>query len=91
MFFVEVLKQVKLFFYEIIIFDIVLIGYIFCFFQFFFVLEKVLKKILQFFSQFGGVLNGFLGVNGVFFNGQNFGEMMEKFEVFCVIILEVNQ
>ncbi|KAK7746322.1 Golgi to ER traffic-related protein [Cytospora paraplurivora] len=94
--FAEVLKQVKSLSYETIIFDTAPTGHTLRFLQFPSVLEKALAKISQLSSQYGPLLNGFLGSGGagggggVLPNGQNLGEMMEKLESLRATISEVN-
>ncbi|KUI74323.1 ATPase get3 [Cytospora mali] len=89
--FAEVLKQVKSLSYETIIFDTAPTGHTLRFLQFPSVLEKALAKISQLSSQYGPLLNGFLGSQGgALPNGQNLGEMMEKLESLRATISEVN-
>ncbi|KAK6841779.1 ATPase get3 [Apiospora arundinis] len=88
--FAEVLKQVKSLSYETIIFDTAPTGHTLRFLQFPSVLEKALAKISQLSSQYGPLLNGFLGSNGSLPNGQNLNEMMEKLEGLRATISEVN-
>ncbi|KAK3944108.1 ATPase GET3 [Diplogelasinospora grovesii] len=88
--FAEVLKQVKSLSYETIIFDTAPTGHTLRFLQFPSVLEKALAKISQLSSQYGPLLNGFLGGNGTLPNGQNLTEMMEKLETLRQTISEVN-
>ncbi|KAH8671126.1 putative arsenite translocating ATPase [Xylariales sp. PMI_506] len=88
--FAEVLKQVKSLSYEVIIFDTAPTGHTLRFLQFPSVLEKALAKISQLSSQYGPLLNGFLGSNGTLPNGQNLSEMMEKLEGLRQTISEVN-
>ncbi|KAI0151310.1 anion-transporting ATPase-like domain-containing protein [Pestalotiopsis sp. NC0098] len=88
--FAEVLKQVKSLSYETIIFDTAPTGHTLRFLQFPSVLEKALAKVSQLSSQYGPLLNGFLGANGSLPNGQNLGEMMEKLEGLRQTISEVN-
>ncbi|KAK5654876.1 hypothetical protein OQA88_6913 [Cercophora sp. LCS_1] len=88
--FAEVLKQVKSLSYETIIFDTAPTGHTLRFLQFPSVLEKALAKISQLSSQYGPLLNGFLGSNGALPNGQNLNEMMEKLESLRKTISEVN-
>lgn len=92
--FAEVLKQVKSLSYETIIFDTAPTGHTLRFLQFPSVLEKALAKISQLSSQYGPLLNGFLGAQGggggALPNGQNLGEMMEKLESLRATISEVN-
>ncbi|UKZ77916.1 Golgi to ER traffic- protein [Trichoderma virens FT-333] len=88
--FAEVLKQVKSLSYETIIFDTAPTGHTLRFLQFPSVLEKALAKVSQLSSQYGPLLNGFLGSNGALPNGQNLGEMMEKLESLRGTISEVN-
>ena len=77
--FAEVLKQVKSLSYETIIFDTAPTGHTLRFLQFPSVLEKALAKVSQLSSQYGPLLNGFLGSSGAALpNGQNLTEMMEK-------------
>ena len=88
--FAEVLKQVKSLSYETIIFDTAPTGHTLRFLQFPSVLEKALAKVSQLSSQYGPLLNGFLGSQGTLPNGQNLGEMMEKLEGLRAAISEVN-
>ncbi|KAK3296953.1 anion-transporting ATPase-like domain-containing protein [Chaetomium fimeti] len=88
--FAEVLKQVKSLSYETIIFDTAPTGHTLRFLQFPSVLEKALAKVSQLSSQYGPLLNGFLGSNGTLPNGQNLNEMMEKLETLRATISEVN-
>ncbi|KAI1270734.1 putative arsenite translocating ATPase [Xylariaceae sp. FL1019] len=88
--FAEVLKQVKSLSYEVIIFDTAPTGHTLRFLQFPSVLEKALAKISQLSSQYGPLLNGFLGSQGQLPNGQNLNEMMEKLEGLRQTISEVN-
>ncbi|KAI2625779.1 anion-transporting ATPase-like domain-containing protein [Hypoxylon sp. NC1633] len=88
--FAEVLKQVKSLSYEVIIFDTAPTGHTLRFLQFPSVLEKALAKISQLSSQYGPLLNGFLGSQGTLPNGQNLNEMMEKLESLRQTISEVN-
>ncbi|KAI6782068.1 anion-transporting ATPase [Emericellopsis cladophorae] len=88
--FAEVLKQVKSLSYETIIFDTAPTGHTLRFLQFPSVLEKALAKVSQLSSQYGPLLNGFLGQGGQLPNGQNLNEMMEKLESLRETISEVN-
>ncbi|KAK3685410.1 anion-transporting ATPase-like domain-containing protein [Podospora appendiculata] len=88
--FAEVLKQVKSLSYETIIFDTAPTGHTLRFLQFPSVLEKALAKVSQLSSQYGPLLNGFLGSNGALPNGQNLTEMMQKLEALRETISEVN-
>ncbi|KAM4066047.1 anion-transporting ATPase domain-containing protein [Hirsutella rhossiliensis] len=88
--FAEVLKQVKSLSYETIIFDTAPTGHTLRFLQFPSVLEKALAKVSQLSSQYGPLLNGFLGSNGALPNGQNLNDMMEKLESLRETISEVN-
>ena len=88
--FAEVLKQVKSLSYETIIFDTAPTGHTLRFLQFPSVLEKALAKVSQLSTQYGPLLNGFLGSNGALPNGQNLNEMMEKLEALRETISEVN-
>ncbi|KAI0134545.1 anion-transporting ATPase [Xylariales sp. AK1849] len=88
--FAEVLKQVKSLSYETIIFDTAPTGHTLRFLQFPSTLEKALAKISQLSSQYGPLLNGFLGSSGALPNGQNLNEMMEKLEGLRQTISEVN-
>ncbi|RYP77883.1 hypothetical protein DL770_007005 [Monosporascus sp. CRB-9-2] len=88
--FAEVLKQVKSLSYETIIFDTAPTGHTLRFLQFPSVLEKALAKVSQLSSQYGPLLNGFLGSQGTLPNGQNLNEMMEKLESLRATISEVN-
>lgn len=88
--FAEVLKQVKSLSYETIIFDTAPTGHTLRFLQFPSVLEKALAKVSQLSSQYGPLLNGFLGANGSLPGGQNLNEMMEKLETLRQTISEVN-
>ncbi|EJT69687.1 ATPase GET3 [Gaeumannomyces tritici R3-111a-1] len=88
--FAEVLKQVKSLSYETIIFDTAPTGHTLRFLQFPSVLEKALAKVSQLSSQYGPLLNGFLGGQGQLPNGQSLPEMMEKLEQLRETIAEVN-
>ena len=89
--FAEVLKQVKSLSYETIIFDTAPTGHTLRFLQFPSVLEKALAKVSQLSSQYGPLLNGFLGSSGAQLpNGQNLNDMMEKLETLRATIAEVN-
>jgi arsenite-transporting ATPase len=88
--FAEVLKQVKSLSYETIVFDTAPTGHTLRFLQFPSVLEKALAKVSQLSSQYGPLLNGFLGANGSLPNGQNLNDMMEKLESLRETISEVN-
>jgi arsenite-transporting ATPase len=88
--FAEVLKQVKSLSYEVIVFDTAPTGHTLRFLQFPSVLEKALAKVSQLSSQYGPLLNGFLGGSGTLPNGQNLPEMMEKLEGLRATISEVN-
>ncbi|KAI0024284.1 putative arsenite translocating ATPase [Xylariomycetidae sp. FL0641] len=88
--FAEVLKQVKSLSYETIIFDTAPTGHTLRFLQFPSTLEKALAKVSQLSSQYGPLLNGFLGSQGQLPNGQNLNEMMEKLEGLRQTISEVN-
>ncbi|KAI9172407.1 ATPase [Paramyrothecium foliicola] len=88
--FAEVLKQVKSLSYETIVFDTAPTGHTLRFLQFPSVLEKALAKVSQLSSQYGPLLNGFLGSNGTLPNGQNLNDMMEKLESLRETIAEVN-
>ncbi|TGJ80219.1 hypothetical protein E0Z10_g8536 [Xylaria hypoxylon] len=88
--FAEVLKQVKSLSYEVIIFDTAPTGHTLRFLQFPSVLEKALAKVSQLSSQYGPLLNGFLGSQGQLPNGQNLNEMMGKLEGLRQTISEVN-
>ncbi|TLD30362.1 hypothetical protein PspLS_02615 [Pyricularia sp. CBS 133598] len=88
--FAEVLKQVKSLSYETIIFDTAPTGHTLRFLQFPSVLEKALAKVSQLSSQYGPLLNGFLGGQGQLPNGQSLPEMMEKLEQLRETISEVN-
>ncbi|PHH76692.1 hypothetical protein CDD80_1330 [Ophiocordyceps camponoti-rufipedis] len=88
--FAEVLKQVKSLSYETIIFDTAPTGHTLRFLQFPSVLEKALAKVSQLSSQYGPLLNGFLGAGGSLPNGQNLDEMMEKLETLRETISDVN-
>ncbi|KAK1654569.1 anion-transporting ATPase [Colletotrichum phormii] len=88
--FAEVLKQVKSMSYETIIFDTAPTGHTLRFLSFPSVLEKALAKVSQLSSQYGPLLNGFLGQGGQLPNGQNLNEMMEKLETLRETISEVN-
>jgi arsenite/tail-anchored protein-transporting ATPase len=89
--FAEVLKQVKSLSYETIIFDTAPTGHTLRFLQFPSVLEKALAKVSQLSSQYGPLLNGFLGSSGAQLpNGQSLNEMMEKLESLRATIAEVN-
>ena len=88
--FAEVLKQVKSLSYETIIFDTAPTGHTLRFLQFPSVLEKALAKVSQLSSQYGPLLNGFLGANGSLPNGQSLTEMTQKLESLRETISEVN-
>ncbi|CEJ93075.1 Putative ATPase get3 [[Torrubiella] hemipterigena] len=88
--FAEVLKQVKSLSYETIVFDTAPTGHTLRFLQFPSVLEKALAKVSQLSSQYGPLLNGFLGSGGNLPNGQNLNDMMEKLESLRETISEVN-
>lgn len=90
--FAEVLKQVKSLSYETIIFDTAPTGHTLRFLQFPSVLEKALAKVSQLSTQYGPLLNGFLGAQGggALPGGQNLPEMMEKLESLRATISEVN-
>ncbi|KAK2062704.1 anion-transporting ATPase [Colletotrichum caudatum] len=88
--FAEVLKQVKSMSYETIIFDTAPTGHTLRFLSFPSVLEKALAKVSQLSSQYGPLLNGFLGSGGQLPNGQNLNDMMEKLETLRETISEVN-
>lgn len=88
--FAEVLKQVKSLSYETIVFDTAPTGHTLRFLQFPSVLEKALAKISQLSSQYGPLLNGFLGSGGQLPNGQTLTEMTEKLETLRSTISEVN-
>lgn len=88
--FAEVLKQVKSLSYETIIFDTAPTGHTLRFLQFPSVLEKALAKVSQLSSQYGPLLNGFLGSGGQLPNGQSLSDMMEKLESLRATISEVN-
>ena len=75
--FAEVLKQVKSLSYETIVFDTAPTGHTLRFLQFPSVLEKALAKVSQLSSQYGPLLNGFLGAGGQLPNGQNLNDMMQ--------------
>ena len=88
--FAEVLKQVKSLSYETIIFDTAPTGHTLRFLQFPSVLEKALAKVSQLSSQYGPLLNGFLGSGGQLPNGMNLNEMTERLESLRETISEVN-
>lgn len=88
--FAEILKQVKSMSYETIIFDTAPTGHTLRFLQFPSVLEKALAKVSQLSSQYGPLLNGFLGQGGQLPNGQNLNDMMAKLEALRETISEVN-
>ncbi|KAH7026234.1 anion-transporting ATPase [Microdochium trichocladiopsis] len=88
--FAEVLKQVKSLSYEVIVFDTAPTGHTLRFLQFPSVLEKALAKVSQLSSQYGPLLNGFLGSSGQLPNGQNLNDMMAKLEELRATISEVN-
>ncbi|OLN85634.1 ATPase GET3 [Colletotrichum chlorophyti] len=88
--FAEVLKQVKSMSYETIIFDTAPTGHTLRFLSFPSVLEKALAKVSQLSTQYGPLLNGFLGSSGQLPNGQNLNDMMEKLETLRETISEVN-
>ncbi|RSM02687.1 ATPase get3 [Fusarium oligoseptatum] len=88
--FAEVLKQVKSLSYETIIFDTAPTGHTLRFLQFPTVLEKALAKVSQLSSQYGPLVNSFLGSGGQLPNGQNLNDMVEKLESLRETISEVN-
>lgn len=88
--FAEVLKQVKSLSYETIIFDTAPTGHTLRFLQFPSVLEKALAKISQLGSQYGPLMNSFLGAGGQLPNGQSLPDMIEKLESLRETISEVN-
>ena len=88
--FAEVIKQVKSLSYETIIFDTAPTGHTLRFLQFPSVLEKALAKVSQLSSQYGPLLNSFLGANGSLPNGANLSEMTAKLESLRETISEVN-
>ncbi|RCI13035.1 hypothetical protein L249_0994 [Ophiocordyceps polyrhachis-furcata BCC 54312] len=88
--FAEVLKQVKSLSYETIIFDTAPTGHTLRFLQFPSVLEKALAKVSQLSSQYGPLLNGFLGSGGTLPNGQSLDDMMAKLESLRETIADVN-
>jgi arsenite-transporting ATPase len=88
--FAEVLKQVKSLSYETIVFDTAPTGHTLRFLQFPTVLEKALAKVSQLSSQYGPLLNGFLGPGGQLPNGQNLNDMIAKLESLRETIGEVN-
>ncbi|KAH6697384.1 arsenical pump-driving ATPase [Plectosphaerella plurivora] len=88
--FAEILKQVKSMSYETIIFDTAPTGHTLRFLQFPTVLEKALAKVSQLSTQYGPLLNGFLGQGGQLPNGQNLNDMMAKLEALRETISEVN-
>ncbi|CRK26828.1 ATPase get3 like protein [Verticillium longisporum] len=88
--FAEILKQVKSMSYETIIFDTAPTGHTLRFLQFPSVLEKALAKVSQLSTQYGPLLNGFLGQGGQLPNGQNLNDMMAKLETLRETISEVN-
>ncbi|KAM5352279.1 hypothetical protein ACJ41O_005002 [Fusarium nematophilum] len=88
--FAEVLKQVKSLSYETIIFDTAPTGHTLRFLQFPTVLEKALAKVSQLSSQYGPLVNSFLGSGGQLPNGQNLNDMISKLESLRETIAEVN-
>lgn len=89
--FAEVLKQVKSLSYETIIFDTAPTGHTLRFLQFPTVLEKALSKLSQLSSQFGPMLNSFLGASGGGLpGGGNLDDMLSKLESLRETIAEVN-
>jgi arsenite/tail-anchored protein-transporting ATPase len=89
--FAEVLKQVKSLSYEVIIFDTAPTGHTLRFLQFPSVLEKALAKVSQLSTQYGPLLNSFLGAGGgALPNGQSLSEVMEKLEGLRTTIADVN-
>ncbi|KAJ2902081.1 ATPase GET3 [Zalerion maritima] len=88
--FAEVLKQVKSMSYDTIIFDTAPTGHTLRFLQFPSVLEKALAKISQLSSQFGPMLNTFMGPSGTLPNGQTLSDMTAKLESLRETISEVN-
>ncbi|KAF2436582.1 putative arsenite translocating ATPase ArsA [Tothia fuscella] len=88
--FAEVLKQVKSLSYEVIIFDTAPTGHTLRFLQFPTVMEKALAKLSQLSTQFGPMLNTFLGARGGLPGGQNLDEVLSKMESLRETISEVN-
>ncbi|QDS68251.1 Golgi to ER traffic- protein [Venturia effusa] len=88
--FAEVLKQVKALSYEVIIFDTAPTGHTLRFLQFPTVMEKALAKISQLSTQFGPMLNTFLGSRGGLPGGQNLDDVIQKMEDLRETIAEVN-
>jgi arsenite-transporting ATPase len=88
--FAEVIKQVKSLSYEVIVFDTAPTGHTLRFLQFPTVLEKALAKVTQLSTQFGPLLNGFLGPGGQLPNGQNLQDTIAKLETLRETISDVN-
>ncbi len=88
--FAEVLKQVKSSSYETIIFDTAPTGHTLRFLQFPTVLEKALAKVSQLSTQFGPMLNTFVGASGALPGGGSLDEMLGKLESLRATIGDVN-
>jgi arsenite-transporting ATPase len=88
--FAEVMKQVKSLAYDVVIFDTAPTGHTLRFLQFPTVLEKGLGKLSQLSSQFGPMLNTFLGARGGLPGGQSFDDIIAKMESIRETIGEVN-
>jgi arsenite/tail-anchored protein-transporting ATPase len=88
--FAEVLKQVKSLDYEVIIFDTAPTGHTLRFLQFPTVMETALAKISQLSTQFGPMLNSFIGARGGLPGGQQLDEIIAKMENLRETIAEVN-
>jgi len=88
--FAEVMKQVKSLAYDVVIFDTAPTGHTLRFLQFPTVLEKGLAKLSQLSTQFGPMLNTFLGARGGLPGGQSFDDIMARMESIRETISEVN-
>ena len=88
--FAEVLKQVKSLDYEVIIFDTAPTGHTLRFLQFPTVMEKALAKLSQLSTQFGPMLNSFIGARGGLPGGHQLDDVIAKMENLRETISEVN-
>lgn len=88
--FAEVLKQVKSLDYEVIIFDTAPTGHTLRFLQFPTVMEKALSKLSQLSTQFGPMLNSFIGARGGLPGGGQLDDVIAKMESLRETIAEVN-
>jgi arsenite-transporting ATPase len=88
--FAEVMKQLKSLAYDVVIFDTAPTGHTLRFLQFPTVLEKGLAKLSQLSTQFGPMLNTFLGARGGLPGGQSFDDVVRKMESIRETISEVN-